>query len=133
MAVCCLHADVVHEPLSGHLVVRLQDVMEMLDSALEIADVHVLEKSRYLHKLAIITIVEGLAFDQCLRTFLMATVWLDNIEPALRPLHSPLLQVLSKVVVISHWVVFNLKDGACLVHGALVSLDERIHHHRQKS
>lgn len=85
MAVCRLHADVVHEPLSGHLVVRLQDVMQMLDSALKIADVHVLEKSRYLHKLAIITIMESLAFDQCFGTFLMATVWLDNIEPALRP------------------------------------------------
>ncbi len=63
MAICRLHADVVHEPLSGHLVVRLQDVMQMLDSALEVADVHVLGKSRHLHKLAILISAEGFAFD----------------------------------------------------------------------
>ena len=35
----------------------------MLDSALEVADVHVLGKSRHLHKLAILTSAEGFAFD----------------------------------------------------------------------
>lgn len=133
MAVCRLHADVVHEPLSGHLVVRLQDVMQMLDSAFNIADVHVSGKSRHLHKFAIIIVMERSALNQCLRTFLVTAVWLDDLGPAWGPLHSPFLKVLSKVVVVGHWVVFNLKDGACLVHGALVSLDELVHHHRQKS
>lgn len=107
--------------------------MQMLDSALKVADVHVFGKSRHLHKFAIVLVMERFALNQGLRTFLVTTVWLDNAGPACRPLHSPFLKVLSKVVVICHWVVFNLKDGACLVHGALVSLDELVHHHRQKS
>lgn len=77
MAICCLHTDVVYKPFSGNLVVRLQDVMQMLDGALEVADVHISGKGRHLDKLAIVTIVEGFAFDQCLRTFLMTMTPLD--------------------------------------------------------